>query len=212
MNGHGIEFSYLRPNGTPAWQLRFDGNTATIECTRYTRWERVWQMGQRHLLTLITAITESGLADEAGIAAISLQYLDQFVGEPAENDFGALFTKSAYLPSAIFDFGDIWHTHSGWFDKMSALGPILNNLNVDTNFAADKSERPVVAGIMHLQQLRYEQKLSLNDFIGSQAGVFDDVMKLLHDNNKSLIASLLVPEMASRIGIMLSEAAEAKGF
>lgn len=211
MKGHGIEFSYLRPNGTPAWQLRFDGNMATIECTRYTRWERVWEMGQRHLLTLLKAITESGLAEDASVAAISLNYLDQFVGKPAENDFAALFVNSAHLPSAIFDFGDIWHTHSGWFDKMSDLGPILNNLNVDTNFAADKEGRPVVAGIMHLQQLRYAQKLSLKEFAGSHAHVFDGVMKVLHDKNKSLIASLLVPEMGNRIGIISSEVEEVKG-
>jgi hypothetical protein len=43
----GVQLSHLRPDGTPAWALRMMGNELSVECTRYTRWDKVWGTASR---------------------------------------------------------------------------------------------------------------------------------------------------------------------
>ena len=76
--GHGVEFSYLRPDGTPAWQLRFDVGNIVVECTRYTRWARVWQAANGHLQTALEVIATSGIQPDVQVAGFSLQCTDRF--------------------------------------------------------------------------------------------------------------------------------------
>lgn len=207
--GHGVEFSYLRPDGTPAWQLRFEGSAIVVECTRYTRWERVWQSAKKYLLSAIDVIVESQLQSDVKVSAASLQYTDRFYGNPVGNDFKSLFCENRYLSASVFEFGDVWHTHLGWFDRTSELGPILNNLNIDAKNDAALEESPIIVDILHLQQLRYIEKATLVDFLASADMVFDSLMQLLHLNNKVVICELLELEMKQKIGISTAMVSEA---
>ena len=201
LGGQGLELSYQRPDGTPAWLMRFDATGLVVECTRYTRWDRVWEMARKFHHTALEVIQQSQQADDVGVAAVSLQYIDRFVGQAADNDFRTLFCESDIVAKSAFKFGDFWHQHTGWFDRSHELGPILNNLNIDTNSDPASVDKSLSVGILHLQQLRYTEKKSIADFCGSVNVVFDGVMQHLHVQNKSLISSLLSSDMAEKIGL-----------
>lgn len=207
--GHGVEFSYLRPDGTPAWQLRFEGSAVIVECTRYTRWERVWQSAKKYLLNAIDVIIESQDQSDVKVSAASLQYTDRFSGSSFGNDFKSIFCENRYLSTSVFEFGDVWHTHLGWFDRTNQLGPILNNLNIDAKNDVALEGSPIIVDILHLQQLRYDQKATLPEFRASTDLIFDRLMQELHLQNKVIICELLDPQMKQKIGIAPEMASEA---
>lgn len=200
----GVELSYLRPDGTPAWQLRVSGPGIVVECTRYTRWDHVWPSAKRYLSTAIDVIDESALQPGLQVAAVSLQYLDRFQGGPSGNDFYSVFQHNKYLADAIFTCGDFWHSHLGWFDPSFPAGRTLNNLNIDAKNDLSVHQAPIILDIFHLQQLRYDDKLPISEF----RAAFDDIdviMDKLHLQNKELVNSLLNPQMTQLIGIAADE-------
>lgn len=206
ITGHGIEFSYLRPDGTPAWQLRVDSGSAVVECTRYTRWDRVWQSARTHLLTALEVINTVDLQPALTISATALQYVDRFVSQSADADYKSILSEGSQLPASVFQFGDAWHSHTGWFDKSFEIGVVLNNLNVDARNDMGLDGSPLMLDLLHLQQLRYNDRRSLSDFLASAEEVLDAPMQELHSRNKSLVCSLIVEDMQERIGIVSSSA------
>lgn len=199
--GHGVEFSYLRPDGTPAWQLRCDGGSITVECTRYTRWDRVWQTAKTHLLAAVEVIVESNEQPDLKVLAAAIQYTDRFIGEPRENNFNEIFSENRFLSKASFEFGDIWHTHLGWFEKDSDGDPVLNNLNIDAKNDAAQEGSPIVVDILHLQQVRYNERLTILDFSSAAEARLETLMTTLHEQNKLVVREILEPQMKRRIGI-----------
>lgn len=204
ITGQGIEFSYLRPDGTPAWQLRVDSGSAVVECTRYTRWERVWQSARKYLLTALEVMSGPNYQPDLAISATALQYVDRFVSLEADADYKSILSEGPRLPASVFEFGDAWHSHTGWFDKSLDLGVVLNNLNVDARNDINLEGGPLMLDLLHLQQLRYNDRRNLSEFIASADEVLDKPMQDLHSHNKSLVRSLIVQEMQDRIGIVSS--------
>lgn len=211
MFGPGVGFSYLRPDGTPAWQLRFHGPTITVECTRYTRWERVWQAAQRYLVAAAEVLGHAGAEHHVG--ALSLQVLDRFRAEREPYDLRSLLrADTAYLAPAIFERGTLWHSHLGWFDENDYLGLVLNHFNVDSQREAaggpGNTETPLVVGLSHLQQLRYKTPQRLADFPGLAGRMLDKAMLRRHTANKQLVGSVLTEPVRQRIGLEPSVAVE----
>lgn len=203
VNGSGVEFSYLRPDGTPAWQLRFQGPIIEIECTRYTRWDRIWQQARRHLETALAVVVEGSIDADVKIFGATLQYVDRFSTADANYDLSSLFNQNEYMPSRIFEHRDVWHFHQGWFDYSNELGPVLNNLNLDARYEPPENKSQIFVNILHLQQLRYTEQLSIATFQTEMSKRLDAMMQSLHNKNKEVVGSLLDKNMGSKIGLSL---------
>lgn len=206
----GVSFTHLRPDGLPAWQVRFDPGSIGVICTRYIRWERVWKTARRYLGKAIELVVAQ--PGERQIAAAMLQFADRFDAPASAYDAGAVLRSGGHLPATIFGLGAVWHNNMGWFGAPHAQGQVLNNLNLASNMlaapdAAMQEER-VSIGITHIQELRLDPPLPLAD-PGDMLRQLDRAMEDLYRANRALAADILVPDMAARIGIGPVKAARA---
>jgi uncharacterized protein (TIGR04255 family) len=200
MTGRGLEFSFLRPDGTPAWQLRVEPSGIVVECTRYSRWDRIWVAASNHLRIALEVLSGSEDSD-TGVAGAALHFVDRFIDESGDGHYDALFQQTSRLPSAAFSFGDVWHNNSGWFDESVKDYPVLHNLNVIASRAVPPA---ITVDIVHVQQLRYPVPTTISDFKQNFDTLFSDAMQRLHDNNKAMVLELITDVMAQQIGLLPS--------
>ncbi len=198
-----VSFSYLRPDGTPAWQLRFEAQSVTVVCGRYTRWDKVWSVAQSLLKRALTAIVDAASLAETKMVGIKLQVADKFeVPEEYWSPDGPLGRDSGYLPPMVFGVGPIWHNNTGWFEQYEA-GPILHLLNSASVRNVDDPSVPLISlTVTHLQEARLLNPISISPAESSFNAV-EAIMSHFHSSNKALISSMLVDEMRTRIGLQM---------
>jgi hypothetical protein len=193
----GVQLAHLRPDGTPAWALRLMGNELAVECSRYTRWERVWSSSEKYLATALQAVR--GANSDRKVTAIAMDVVDVFLPEREDYDLSRLLREGPLVAGKAFSAGPTWHSHVGWFDRIAALGQdselCLNHLNIDAVRLTD-GEKPLRIMITHHQELRPSASLPLP--AKSDLARF---MGDLHLRNKSTLNDLLISSMSSRIGL-----------
>lgn len=195
----GAQLSHLRPDGTPAWALRLVGNELAVECTRYTRWEKVWGTAHKYLQSgLDVAASEKA---PRNLLIVGQTFVDAFVANQEDYDLGSLLKHSPRVAEMIFSAGPTWHNHVGWFEWTEAFGvrsPCLNQLNVDTARIPESAGRGQLrVNISHNQELRLQKPVLIEE---GKAQI-SRLMDALHTNNKKLIKGLLTDKAAVRIGL-----------
>jgi uncharacterized protein (TIGR04255 family) len=187
----GIEFAFLRPDGSYTWVLRFVANEIFVECTLYTRWEKVWR--QAHSL-LVDAANE--LASGPSAVAFTMQVIDRFESEERTSKASDIFAAGT-LYERLCAVDTLWHQHVGWIE---ALGDheMLHNVNVDVlpRDAADLTQGKVV-NVLHLQRLRFNQAISLPSL--SLSASLGEWATAMHGNNKELLRHTLTRDMKDAI-------------
>lgn len=201
---NAVIFSFLRPDGTPAWVLRFMAAEIAVECSRYTRWERVWATARGHLNSALEVVT--GTEPGRKVSMCCLTVTDKFRSlNPERYDLKTLFKLSEFIPGKLFQFQGQWHNHSGWFNSVDG-SPRLQNLNIGANYepqiVGEGQQRELFVGILHLQQIRYATPISVGDFNGRENALLEAGMHVMHDENKAVMAAILTEKMASRIGLL----------
>jgi uncharacterized protein (TIGR04255 family) len=204
----GIEFLYLRPDGSPAWVLRFIGNELTVECSRYTRWQQVWGFARRHLEMACDVIAVDNR--QYRVRACIFSVLDRFRATNDAYDLKQLFKASSLIHHAAFSHGSLWHGHYGWFDQRPNAR-VLNTLNLDARrepFGSPELrtvEQGLCVLISHSQQSLLTNPLVVTpaDAEGSKAfwDVVGEEMEEMHSHNKLILTELLTDEMVERIGL-----------
>jgi uncharacterized protein (TIGR04255 family) len=194
----GIQFSHLRPDGSPAWALRLIGNELAVDCTRYTRWDKVWEAAERYLQIGLRAIAAP--EGKRKVAIIGQNFVDAFVANRANYSLSHLLKPGDLLSSRVFSSGNTWHSHVGWLEPAPEQGIIwLNQVNVDGLGMVGPTSVDVHwrVQITHNQELRYSAQVSIEE--ASKA--LDEGMKNLHMHNKKILKELLASDMATRIGL-----------
>lgn len=198
----GVEFAYRRPDGSAIWLLKLASNDITVECTRYTRWEKVWTQAASYLAMAIRALVQE--EPETKFGAISLRVVDKFVSRSADYNLTNLFAHSDLLPPGILNKGAAWHCNLGWFedsyDGARALHQLQLKGQIEKSYvvATDSHTSDDVVLIEHFQQLRKA------DFTGEELlerGALRGVMDGLHSRNKRTLAELLAPSVQEQIGL-----------
>lgn len=186
----GIEFAFSRPDGTAVWALRIVGPDVAVECTRYTRWIKVWSAAQLHLSKALVLLQT--LPDPPQSEKVFLNVVDAFASTDPDASAATVFKPGSLLPPGVPNFGSSWHCHTGWFDG-TGDDRILHNLNVDA--AAQQGDEPS-ARISVFHGLSVDTKsLALADL---NAFVLER-METLHQANKNVMTSLLTDKIAERI-------------
>ncbi|HKR92649.1 hypothetical protein [Novosphingobium sp.] len=196
----GLAFSYLRPDGSPAWQMRFDPQTLTVTCGRYTRWVRVWSDARSLLEKALGLFAKDESLSARKIAAIRLQVGDRFeVPETEWSPDGLLRRDGEYLPLAVFGAGAVWHNNTGWFEQEHGLGAILHNLNVASSRkeALIPTSSLITIGLTHLQELRVKDHVD----VSAALETLDAIMEHFHQSNKQLVSKVLVEAACDQIGL-----------
>jgi len=197
-----LAYSYLRPDGTPAWQLKFEGAVIEVSCRRYTRWAKVWQIARR-LLDQAGGVV-AGAADMASASAarVRLQVVDKFTTAEAGYDASGLFQRDGgLLPRHLFDVGPLWHNNAGWFTS-GPTGKILNHLNVASSRQAEDGN--IAVSLTHMQELRLQTPLPVGNAAGLSS-LLEKCMGDLHGHNKSLVVATVAPAIAERISLIRTE-------
>jgi hypothetical protein len=201
-----VEFAFLRPDGSAVWSMRIMGPEVVIECSRYTRWAKVWDAAQRHLARFL-AIKWPGSG--RALAKASLVVQDAFVCDEGEADFPTLLNEGPLLPTSLFDAGPNWHVHTGRFFGTEIYDRILSNVNVDA----------VLQSVITDGEARETHRVSILHILVADRSVTDsqedsavlewlrERMDKFHSCNKAMLIELLHAEQVARVGLKMGDAA-----
>lgn len=194
----GVQLAHLRPDGTPAWALRMLGQELAVECTRYTRWAKIWETANRYLSAGLDVLRTGDKARK--IAVFGHVVVDQFVANREDYDLRELFRENRFLASNSFVAGPAWHNHVGWFEPVAHGSPAwLNQLNLDG--VRDPNTGKLIVQITHNQEMRFSSGLP----IATLGSALTDAMNTLHANNKRVLYEILATAMAKQIGLTSDE-------
>ncbi|MCP1931789.1 hypothetical protein [Bradyrhizobium elkanii] len=193
----GVQLAHLRPDGTPAWALRMMGPELAVDCSRYTRWARIWDTARGYLEGGIRAIVDAGVRRK--VAVLGHVVADQFEASRANYDLRDALRENRFLASMAFGAGATWHNHVGWFEPVhDSSRSWLNQLNIDV-FREPTTAR-LLLQITHNQEIRLQPPVDIENI----SDLIDETMNALHSQNKRVLGDILTNEMAKQIGLDLN--------
>ena len=199
----GFQFSKVQGNGQPARVLRLADNALSISFMDYDSWQATSKDALGYLRPVLTPLP----LDQNPVVAFSLRFIDRYTfdGDPEDARADLLFVRETpHITPHTFEAGAAWHCNTGWFD--TTIGEendrILHNLNVTSNLV----DRSSIVTINHqattyLGRPRHSAEAVLAS--ASRPIGMVEALEILHDQNKSILVQLLVPEMLSKVGIAL---------
>lgn len=196
----GVTFDYLQPSGNPKWALIAEGNRLTFFCGEYTKWKDFKERANSLIRRAYTVLFQHNV-----VVGIGLQYRDQFYWTGSNrSDMNAdkiYKCGTAYLPSSIFEYEDLWHNNQGFFKTVTTpiKGQVLTNINASI---IDKEEHRwsdlITLHSCRNLYIKNESELFMGD--GKKPN-FELVLNYLHDENKEVLRSLFNEEILDRIGL-----------
>lgn len=183
-------------------ELTLQRNTIAFRTNLYTRWGHVWEQGRRHIERLLPIYMQS-----ARLSQISLSYIDKFLWDGPEGkcDTNAILTKnSPYLAPEVLRAKDLWHCHTGSFVRVNDFTKRLVNVNVDYLDAPYRGEPKRTISIRTvLVDMFYQPGYGeLQAGADSAARIVHEHLEGMHDLDKSILKSILTPDMARRIALL----------
>lgn len=191
----GVEFAFVRPDGSAVWAMRVLGHEVIIECTRYSRWARVWGAARTHLGHALDLVGESEDANPLVRATLVVQ--DAFASATADYDLRQVFVDSDLLPGFVFGCGAKWHSHNGWFADVGDLN-VLHN--VDFSGIGSETDEGGLVRIQH-RVTAIRQGIVSDETASERRHWLSEAMESLHEENKRLMARVLQPDLLLRIGL-----------
>ncbi|WP_394754370.1 TIGR04255 family protein [Crenothrix sp.] len=191
----GVVLQGLKEDGSVEWMLRTTENTIAIHCLDYTTWAEVSTKAEGFLKKAFAHMGDSN----SSLAVVGLKYVDKFICHDISDqpNLSELFKNDTphVVKTAFYNDG-LWHSNSGWFDKLDEL-QCLNQLNIDASFMDANENKPIEISIDHTVIAIIgngncsEPILELNL----------DFMSKLHLKNKKVLADLLTEDMQKRINL-----------
>ena len=196
----GFQFSKVQGNGQPARVLRLADNALSISFMDYDSWGAATKDALGYLGSVLTHLP----LNQNPAVAFGLRFIDRYTynGNSKEARAGLLFVSNTpHLTSHTFEAGATWHCNTGWFGgTMEDDDRVLHNLNVTSNLVDLSS-----AVIINHYATRYlrSPRHSADAVLASDKGLIGmvDALNSLHNENKTMLGQLLLPEMLSKVGI-----------
>jgi uncharacterized protein (TIGR04255 family) len=192
-----VEFATLRSDGTAVWSLRVVGQEAVVECTRYSRWKKIWGTAERHLDRLVRAFAGEDLPR---VARVGLVVQDAFVTKEGEGDTKALFKETCFLPAFVFGAGANWHVHSGWFVSRSDRR-MLSNLNIQAFLETNATDTKLQRNRLAISHILTEERTPDGGDPDATMRWINEAMDRFHLYNKEVLSELLCDSTRERIGL-----------
>lgn len=193
--------AYLRPNGSHTWVLKVSGDVIYVECTRYTRWAKIWDQALHAFHNAF-----SDFRGNYGIAGVGLNVTDKFYAREEEYDIKDLFVKNDILPNQISSISPPWNYRHAWQEELVG-GRKSETVEIGARKlrrfprGANESLPFVSVGLEHMMQLDLAEVADARESLSQGGGPMLQAMTSLHASNKGLIGALLTDEMKSRIGL-----------
>ena len=202
MSISGVMLTRSAPDGSIESELRVEQTSLSFRTTRYSRWDTIWNTAQRYFGAVLGSYIDAG----AQLKSISLNFVDKYVwhGEANECDAEKLLRRgSCYIAAQVFNQRDLWHSHTGAFERVNAHTKRLMNINVDClDEVVNVESRRVIVITTVLTDLfgqpGYDPIVSTSsdalEFITTQ-------MLTLHAENKKILADAITDAMANQIAL-----------
>ena len=198
----GYGFTKVRPDGFVETELHIQRSSISFRTLFYTRWANVWQQCKKYFDALLPIYMENG----SRLMQVSLNYVDKFVtSDPVEECRPAdiLKTDSPYLCPTVFSDNDLWHCHSGKFQRLSNTTKRLTTINVDfvsENVQGDDRRAVVIVSVIAdwFNQATYDP-LDLD--VKRAHDVIESSFESLHKADKVALRSIISDRMAKRIAL-----------
>lgn len=214
----GVELASLRRDASLEWRLLCADRFVTVNCTVYTRWERIWSAVKRYFGRVVDVTSVSG---PRGSRAVTLEYVDEFIWNPRTTtpSFGELIHfDSELVPRDLSKRGAIWHLYQGWFEQPEDLldspqrslppGKLLERFHVDSAERSTIFEPEPIHFVRIHHMMRYELQgdpLPRADF--SDGAATTSCFSVMHALNKRRLSEFLAKPMQERIGLDASSPA-----
>jgi uncharacterized protein (TIGR04255 family) len=173
-------------------------NAVTVQTGKYIRWQPLIGQFEELILPMIGSYT-----NVVSIANVQLDYLDRFfwTGDWSNFEWRSLLQQdSGYIARRAVAANLQWHSHAGWIENIDNELKRLINVNIDVADAVRPGlpPRPSI-GIFTLMQDRVD---STNAPVGEiRPNSLLDRLESLHTELKSVLANIISPDMAARIGM-----------
>lgn len=197
----GFELSRPSANGSPARVLRLTKDLLSVNYMEYDSWDISCPQSIqyiRHVLEQLELVKNP-------VAAFSLRYIDRFTfdGPPDEANANLLFVENnKYITARSFEAKTMWHSHSGWFEKVGDDGSrILNQLNIGST-VIDQTPSVTIDHNAVCQLTNHRQSVgTLLDEVSSISILMEPALKEMHMSNQIILKNLLLPDMLDKIGL-----------
>lgn len=198
----GRIFGKYRSNGSVESELRVERTSVSYRSSAYTSWRDVWKIAKGYFNCVIPIFAEASIP----LLGISLNYVDKFRWNGPMDDIrvqNLLRTGSRYVAPHVFDLKDLWHSHTGAFQRMDDETKRLLIINIDCNddMSTGVSQRTIaIATILTdmFNQPGYGPK-TLSE--PASMDFFEHRLKLLHDHGKEIFGETINDDMCKRIGL-----------
>lgn len=184
-------------------ELRLEAQAIVFRSQRYTRWNALWAEAGRYLEALLTC------AGDAQIASLNLRYTDKFLWQSSARSCRSdllLRRDSPYVAPRVFDADDLWHCHSGRFERLTDTVQRLEVVDLDCidegpDHSGMEPKRAVLITTSVSDRFNRPGYYAV-DFPARQAltGVHE-VFDNLHSQVKSVFSQIITDEIALAIGM-----------
>lgn len=199
----GVLLHRNAPDGSVESELRVEQTSMSFRTNVYSRWSAVWELAHRYFSSVMGTYLDSG----AKLVNVSLNFVDKFVwdGEMKDCDPSLLIkSNSKYVASHILSRNDLWHIHTGAFDRPDNQTKRLTNVNVDcldeiVDFTPRRSIVITTVLTDMFNQPSFDTTSLSNengmDFVASH-------LEALHSCDKEILREILVAPIAQQIALL----------
>jgi uncharacterized protein (TIGR04255 family) len=203
----GVLLGRVRPDGDSSWRLSVaadEVNQIKITCKSYTRWAKVWDKFEKHLVDAIALLmlgNEQSGPDERkmpDVTGVGLSVLDRFiVDRSSATEFAPhkyLLKQSKYLPDCLIENPEYFSSDI----RMKPFGAAhVERLNVSSVANYRLGDDSSLLDIRHELEI-HDLKLDL-----SNVAFFMDTIRPrvneLHKQNKTILAEILTDKAQNSV-------------
>ena len=198
----GFVRTRVAPNGVVEKELRVERSGIVFRTTAYTRWASVWSEARGYFSTVMGAA-----AGTASLSSYSVQYVDKFVwlGDASNCRPEQLIRPgSEFVCPVIYSTRDLWHSHSGFFDRADAATKRLLVANLDCVDEPDgHTKRRVVRVTTVVTEVLNQDGYEPRDVpIGDGIAYLDERIDIVHTMLKDVMGRIITPQMCDRIDLV----------
>lgn len=197
--GHG--FTKTRGDGTIESELQIQKSVIIFRTTAYTRWANLWTQAK----TYFDAVLSIYLS-KVRVTQVNLGYVDKFVATTAPDlchPQEILRENSPHLTPGVLRSQNLWHCHTGAFDRVDEYVKRLTNVQVEyVSERRNEQDRGVVVIRTVLMDM-YNQPGYTPFQLQPEATVHSVYVAFerLHALGKGVLRNIITDEMARRIAL-----------
>jgi uncharacterized protein (TIGR04255 family) len=198
----GAEYLRLEREGFFSDKFIATKRELVFEEWRYTRWAALAEK-IRETVILVSKHYFGSVA----LNAIQLQYVDRFEAADPNNPVACsevLRFPGKFISEAAFSEDQPWHSHSGFFEKVSSTVRRLGNVNIDV---ADLQTVPMESPIRMvritttLTDLFNQPTYDAFDNDSATAEFLEERLQHLHIRSKDIFAQIVTDAAASKVSL-----------